>query len=204
MLPDLHWAPAAPLWLLLFAGLAGLGLLVHGWRQGVSVWPRALAITLLLLALAGPEVVRNEATEIADIALVVVDDSQSMHLGERAKQSTAAVAELQKKLSALPHLETRIVTLAPSIKPEDGTKLFGAIDQALADIPKSRLAGVILVTDGQVHDVPDQARIGAPLHALLAGGPDERDRRLVMETVPAFGMVGDLARLAFSCRRSGA
>ena len=197
MLPDLHWAPAVPLWLLVLAGFAGLALLVNGWRQGVAVWPRLSCLILLLVALAGPEVVHDDATEIGDIALVVVDDSQSMHLGQRADQGAKAVAELRKKLAALPNLETRIVTVPPSSRPEDGTRLFAALDQGLADIPKSRLAGVILVTDGQIHDVPDQAKIGAPLHALLAGGPDERDRRLVMETVPAFGMVGDQARLAF-------
>ena len=197
MLPDLHWAPAAPIWLLVLAGLAGFGLLVNGWRQGMSVWPRLLCLLVLLLALAGPEIVRNEATEIGDIALVVVDDSQSMHLGGRAAQSAAALADLRKKLAALPNLETRVVTVPPGSRPEDGTRLFAAIDQGLADIPKSRLAGVILLTDGQIHDVPAQARIGAPLHALLAGSPEERDRRLVMETVPAFGMVGDQAHLAF-------
>ncbi len=197
MLPDLHWAPAAPVWLLAIAGIAGLALLVNGWRQGMSVWPRLACLILLLVALAGPEIVRNEAKDIGDIALVVVDDSQSMHLGRRAEQSAAALAELRKKLAAVPNLETRIVTVPPSQRSEDGTRLFSAIDQGLADIAKSRLAGVILLTDGQVHDVPGQPRIGAPLHALLAGGPDERDRRLVMETVPAFGMVGDQARLAF-------
>jgi hypothetical protein len=196
-LPDLHWAPAAPLWLLALAGLAGLALLINGWRQGVAVWPRLLCLILLLVALAGPEVVHDDATAIGDIALVVVDDSQSMHLGQRAAQTAAAVAELRKKLAALPNLETHLVTLPPSPRPEEGTKLFATLDQALADIPKSRLAGVILVTDGQVHDVSEPAKIGAPLHALLAGSPDERDRRLVMETVPAFGMVGDQARLAF-------
>ena len=41
-----------------------------------------------------------------------------------------------------------------------------------------------MLTDGQVHDVPsgDAAaaaqELGAPLHALLSGRPDEADRRL--------------------------
>ena len=196
-LPDLHWAPAVPLWLLIAAGSAGLALLFHGWRQGLAVLPRALCLTLLLIALAGPEIVRTDQTPIGDIALLVVDDSPSMHLGHRAEQSAAALAELQKKLAALPNLETRIVTAGAGSRPQDGTKLFAAIDQGLADIPKSRLAGVIAITDGEVHDVPDQPKIGAPLHALLAGGPDERDRHLVMEKTPAFAMAGSSAKMEF-------
>jgi hypothetical protein len=196
-LPDLHWAPAVPLWLLILAALAGLALLINGFRQGLTVLPRLLCLILLLLALAGPEIVRTDATPIADIALVVVDDSPSMRLGHRAEQSAEALADLQKKLAALPNLETRIVTASDGSRPEDGTKLFAAIDQGLADIAKSRLAGIILITDGQVHDVPDQPRLGAPVHALLAGSPDERDRHLVMEKTPAFGMVGSQAKMAF-------
>ena len=197
MLPNLQWAPALPLWLLAVAALAGIALLAVGWRRGVSILPRALCLALLLLALAGPEIIHTDASEINDIALVVVDDSASMRLGGRAQQTAAAQTEIQKKLGALPNLETRIVTLPPSTKPDDGTRLFTALSQGLAEIPKSRLAGALLLTDGEVHDVPDQAKIGAPLHTLLVGSPDERDRRLVMETVPAFAMVGDQAHLAF-------
>jgi hypothetical protein len=53
-----------------------------------------------------------------------------------------------------------------------------------------------MITDGQVHDVPaaDPAAIaqelGAPLHVLLSGHPDEGDRRLVVNQAPSFGLVG--------------
>ena len=50
-------------------------------------------------------------------------------------------------------------------------------------MPPDRLAGVIMITDGQVHDVPKSAaQLGfdAPVHALLTGAPDEFDRRIEM------------------------
>ena len=50
-----------------------------------------------------------------------------------------------------------------------GTRLFTAMEQALAEIPRARLAGVIALTDGQVHDVPGASPIEAPFHALLPG-----------------------------------
>src|SRR5438094_479819 len=58
------------------------------------------------------------------------------------------------------------------------------------------LAAVVMLTDGQVHDVPpgDAAaaaqQLGAPMHALLSGRPDEADRRLVVAQAPSFGLVG--------------
>jgi hypothetical protein len=66
----------------------------------------------------------------------------------------------------------------------------------MSDVPRERLAGVVMITDGQVHDVPpgDPAAVaqelGAPLHVLLSGKPDEGDRRLVVDQAPSFGLVG--------------
>ena len=71
-----------------------------------------------------------------------------------------------------------------------GTRLFGAIDKALADIPRSRLAGTIAITDGQIHDVPKAAPGGTPLNLLLAGRGEETDRRLRVIEAPGYGIVG--------------
>src|SRR5476651_2911836 len=64
---------------------------------------------------------------------------------------------------------------------------------ALVDVPPERLAVVVLLTDGQVHDVPAALPPelgGAPLHALIAGKKNERDRLIVVEQSPRFGVVG--------------
>ena len=71
-----------------------------------------------------------------------------------------------------------------------GTQLFSAVDRALADIPRSRLAGTIAITDGQVHDVPKAAPGGAPLNLLLTGKGEETDRRLRVIEAPGYGIVG--------------
>ena len=39
------------------------------------------------------------------------------------------------------------------------TRLFGALESAFRDVPPSRVAGAVMVTDGQVHDVPAARRI---------------------------------------------
>src|SRR5262249_15118685 len=61
------------------------------------------------------------------------------------------------------------------------------------DIPRERLAGVVLITDGQVHDVPNPIPpelATAPTHVLLTGRKNEADRLLVVEQAPKFGVVG--------------
>ena len=73
------------------------------------------------------------------------------------------------------------------------TKLFEAVDQALADVPVARRAGIILLTDGQVHDVPsrlESVKDYGPVHTLLTGRKNERDRQLILTEAPAYGIVG--------------
>ncbi len=79
---------------------------------------------------------------------------------------------------------------------DDGTRLFEALNRAMTEVPRQRLAGVVMITDGQVHDVPTGdakslvEAVGAPLHVLLSGRRDERDRRLIVAKAPSFGLVG--------------
>jgi hypothetical protein len=202
ILPTLHVAPLIPFWLILAALTLGLALLWRGGRHGILAWPRLICLLLLVAALFNPQLQRDDSTPIGDIALIVVDDSQSMTLGSRAAQSAAALAELQRTLGGIKDLETRVVTLPPAA-PDEGTRLWGAIEAGLAEIPQSRLAGIIVISDGQLHDLPDNPRLGAPLHLLLAGSRQDRDRRLVMDGSPGFAMVGDQAELAFHIEDPG-
>jgi hypothetical protein len=202
-LPEFTLSPLLPLWALALLAAPAAPLLWRARRQGIAPWPRLLCLALLWLALLNPQMRRDQAVELRDIALVLVDDSPSMHLGQRQAQSAAAVAEVQKRLAALPNLETRTATIGAARRQGEGTLLFAGLGEGLADIPKSRLAGVIMVTDGQVHDAPDAAGIGAPLHVLLAGSRKDRDRRLVLDAAPSFAMVGTQAELAFHVEDPG-
>ncbi|PZW40027.1 hypothetical protein C8P66_12672 [Humitalea rosea] len=185
----LDLAPILPWWLL--AGLAVLALLATGlalWRGAQGAWWRAAAFCAVLLALANPRL-REETRETRpDIALVMVDDSESARVTGRAPRIAAAREAVAQRLARLPELETRFVTV-----PEggtQGTRLWSAMEAALAELPRARLAGVLALTDGQVHDVPADPALGAPFHLLLAGRPGEVDRRIRLLEAPGFGIVG--------------
>jgi hypothetical protein len=101
-------------------------------------------------------------------------------------------AELQRRLAAMPDVEPRFIE-ADDSPGDDGTRLFAALTNGLADVPPNRLAGVIMVTDGVVHDIPasaDNLGFRAPLHALITGHADERDRQIKLLEAPRFGIVG--------------
>src|SRR3954469_187695 len=182
-------SPVIPLWLLAGLGVVAVLALVPAlWRRARGAPLRALVFLLILLALANPRLVEETRETRPDIALLVIDRSDSARIGNRAAQVEAARVALEARLGRLPELEVRTVEVPEG--GNQGTRLFTAMEQALAEIPRARLAGVIALTDGQVHDVPAASPIEAPFHALLPGRPGEVDRRLRVVEAPGFGIVG--------------
>ena len=189
------WAPLLPVWAL--AVLAVLTLLVVGlglFTRARGAWWRTGAALALLAALANPTLVAERREARPDVAVLVVDESPSQKIGNRLTDTRRAAEQLAAKLQALPGVELRTVTVGGNVlTSEDGTRLMTQLDKALADVPRHRLAGVAVVTDGQVHDLPaDGAKdlLGAPLHVILTGQKGEADRRLVIEKAPTYGLVG--------------
>ena len=190
------WTPLLPWSALAVLGLLALPVLGFAlWRRSRGVLWRCLAIGALGLALANPTLVEEQREPLGDIALVVVDKSPSQDIEPRGAQSRAAVEHLLENLDRFGDMETRLLRLGAESAAieEDGTRIFTPLRQALAKIPRQRLAGVILVSDGQVHDVPENLEalgLDAPLHLLLTGKTDEGDRRLTIGRAPSFGIVG--------------
>ncbi|MGE5515304.1 MAG: hypothetical protein ACM31D_05730 [Bacteroidota bacterium] len=192
------------------AGLAALAVAVWALalaRRARGAWLRLLPLAVLLLALLDPRLVSEDRRPLPDIALVVVDDTASQRIGDRRAQTETALAELRERLARQPNLEVRVERVAGAKEEggEDGTRLFAAVDRALADVPRHRLAGVVMITDGRVHDVPADrgATLGAPLHALITGARGERDRRLVLTRSPGYALVGKTATIGLKVEDSG-
>ncbi len=186
--PFLGW-PA--LWLV--AALAGLAWLAYIFLRGKAWATRGLALTLLAAALSNPSLVKEEREPLPSVAAIILDRSESMEFGDRAAAASAAFAALQAELEADPSLEVRILESDPGA---DGTNLYGALEGLMADVPRDRIAGAIMITDGQVHDLPDvddEDRQIGPLHGLIVGDPDRGDRRVTIVDFPSFGIVGERA-----------
>ena len=187
-------APLLP-WPLLAVLLASgaLPLVYALFRRSRGSLLRLLAFAIVAALLINPSLVRERRDPVKDVALVVVDRSQSQTLGDRTARTDAALAHVRQSLSQFPDLETRVVTVGGDSATTGETDLFGPLQQVASDIPRARLAGVIALTDGQVHDVPanaaDQAGYG-PFHALLTGDRHERDRRISIVSAPTYGIVG--------------
>jgi hypothetical protein len=173
--------------------------------RGAAV--RALALALIALALANPSFTREDRDPLTSIAAVVVDKSPSQNFGDRMQQTEAARAKIVEQLHRIPGLEVRVIEAGEADGETDGTRLFTALNSTLADVPSDRFAGVIMITDGRVHDVPaDTGSLGfsAPVHALVTGHGDERDRRVALIAAPRFGIVGQPQTITYRVEDQGA
>ena len=161
-----------------------------------GAWARALSLLVLILSIANPLAVRQSREPLSDVVALVLDHSQSMDVGTRRADADKAAAEIRKKLAGEKNLEVRFATVTTNVSGEDnGTQAFAALNAALADVPPSRVAGAILVTDGEVHDVPAKLETGTPLHALIVGKRGERDRKLTVVDAARYAIVGQSAQL---------
>lgn len=186
------------------AALAGAYVLLLGlafFRRARGTAWRVVAGMLLTVALLDPSLVEEQRSYQKDIAVVLVDRSPSQKLEQRTQNTEAALAQLKQDLAALPDLEVKVIDggVSPD-SAEKGTQLIDSLQRGLADVPLQRLAGVIAITDGQVHDVPaDPKQLGfdAPFHLLLSGDPSKGDRRILLTETPGFGLVGKSVDLKF-------
>src|SRR6266704_5387454 len=196
--------PTLVLWIALAAIVVISALLLLGRARGAAV--RVTALALILLALANPSFTREDREPLSSVAAVVIDKSPSQNFGERNRETAKAQEALVDSLKKIKGLEVRVVEAGQADGETDGTRLFGALSSTLSDVPVDRVAGAFMITDGRVHDIPaNAAALGfqAPVHALITGRKDERDRRIAISAAPRFGIVGKTQTITYRVEDSG-
>ncbi len=190
--------PTALLWIGLAAAIVIAALLLVSRTRGSAM--RVAALALILLALANPSFTSEERDPLTSVAAVVVDRSPSQNFGARNDEATQAQQQLVDRLKQIKGLEVRTVEAGQADGETDGTRLFSSLSSVLSDVPTDRVAGAFLITDGRVHDIPaNAAALGftAPVHALVTGRANERDRRIAVTAAPRFGIVGQPQTITF-------
>lgn len=196
--PLIPWPFLAAIALVAFAGIA-LAL----WR-GLAGWAwRGLAALALIGALAGPVYQVEDRKPLSDIVLVIEDQSASQGLGDRPEQMRAATEALVASLSSRANTEIRRVQV-PDGEGDTGTALMTTLSEALAEEPSARIAGIIALSDGQVHDIDRAPDLPAPLHLLQTGRATDWDRRLIVRNAPAFAIIGESVTLTLRIEDNGA
>ena len=195
LLPNMAFDPLlATGWIIALGSLMFLAALAAGIGRLRSYFLRLLAGLFLVLALLNPQTVVEERDPLQDAILVIKDESESMKLGDRAEAADKTYRALIEQLKADPSLDVSTALIRPD---SDGTRLTTSLIDGLGNLPASRLAGVIAITDGQVHDLPQKPETllpeGVPFHSIIIGEEKARDRRISAIVAPKFGLVGEQA-----------
>lgn len=201
---SLGFAPLVPLWVLVTLGILAVVLCGYAlFRRTKGAFFRLAALLSVLVWLAGPQRLHESWHVLPETALLLVDQSPSMSVGQRAAIARQAASTLAQ--AHTDGLNLRTVTVRNS--GHNGTRLFDALEQAAADVPPDQLAGAVMITDGQVADipasVPDRLRptmpegkhLTLPLHVLLPAKGEETDRQLRILQAPPYAIVGQPAKL---------
>lgn len=218
---SVSFAPLLP-WAVIgaFSAFAALLTAIAFRKRATGAGWRGAALAIAIGALANPTLNTENRDLLTDVVAVVVDRSPSQRIGTRQERTDQTLRVVRERLQRLSNVEVRMIDAgttgvgssdqadAIGAAPE-GTRLFSALDLALADIPLDRIAGAVFITDGQVHDTPHDPtrapRVGnlKPLHVLLTGERGESDRRLVVAEAPSYGMVNSELQLTLRVEDAG-
>lgn len=169
---------------------------------------RLLALCAFAIALLNPVFLQEVREKLKTVIAIIADRSPSQSIGERSTDTDIAVKALQEKFKNLDQYELRIIDAGKSTDDNtaNSTRLFTALNSALRDVPPSRIGGAVMITDGQVHDIPNDAaalNFNSPLHALITGKPDEFDRRISFIQAPRFGIAGQEIEMSYHVTDEG-
>ncbi|MGH1457941.1 MAG: hypothetical protein ACRBBT_03475 [Paracoccaceae bacterium] len=204
MTNTLLFAPLLPWALIAVLAVLSAAVVALALARGLAGWAlRALAMLVVLAALTGPVMQQEERAPLSDIVLMLEDESASQKLSTRAAQTAAAADALAARIEARGNTELRRITV-PDGQGDEGTRLMGALAEALAEEPRGRIAGIVALSDGRVHDVDRAPDLPAPMHLLLSGTPEDWDRRLIVEAAPAYAILGEPVTLKLRIEDSGA
>ncbi|KUJ78917.1 hypothetical protein [Ruegeria profundi] len=189
--------------LAIVATVAVAGVVLALWR-GLSGWAlRGLAALVVIAALAGPVYQVEDRAPLTDIVLMIEDESASQTLSDRADQTARAAEELAAEIESRDNTELRRITLGDG-DGDEGTQVMTALNTALAEEPRARIAGILVVSDGIVHDVDQAPDLPAPMHLLQTGRDNDWDRRLIVRNAPAFAIIDEPVTLTLRIEDSGA
>lgn len=191
---SLHFSPLLDTPILFGLALLGFILVVLSvWRARHLILRRVLMLIIFLIILSNPSILEEERKGVKDIGFVVVDESASQSMEKRQQRRDEALTYIKSTLEKNNQIELRIIHAPADKDLSSETKLFTALDNEIATIPQKQRAGVVFLTDGQIHDIPQNKatyKNYGPIHTLLTGSKNDKDRQIILTKAPAYGLVG--------------
>lgn len=190
---SLHLSPLLPLFCTALLVLAGAVIFMTAWRKPApDFYARALFFAVLALLLLNPVIIHETRQALPRKMVIVMDESPSQKIARRDETAEQILSYIK---TSLPNIDPVIIRagLDPASRKNQDTSLFSALRGSLTGIPSAQVAGTVLITDGQVHDAPEDPgaleKLG-PFNVVLTGKKDEFDRKITVTESPKYGLLG--------------
>ena len=204
MTESVIFSPLLPLPVIGLAALVVVLFTAIALMRGLSGWaPRGLGALLVVGALVQPMYQSEDRTPLKDIVVLLIDQSASQTLLDRARTTENRTAEIEAALAARPNTQVHRIEVndGPDVT---GSLLMTALSEQLSKLPSERIAGIILLSDGLLHDLELAPELPAPLHLMLSGKKSDWDRRVTVKNAPAFAILDEEITLTLRIEDSGA
>ena len=204
MTESVIFSPLLPLPVIGLAALVVVLFTAIALMRSLSGWaPRGLGALLVVGALVQPMYQSEDRTPLKDIVVLLIDQSASQTLLDRARTTENRTAEIEAALAARPNTQVHRIEVndGPDVT---GSLLMTALSEQLSKLPSERIAGIILLSDGLLHDLELAPELPAPLHLMLSGKKSDWDRRVTVKNAPAFAILDEEITLTLRIDESGA
>ena len=204
MTESVIFSPLLPLPVIGLAALVVVLFTAIALMRGLSGWAlRGLGALLVVGALAQPMYQSEDRTPLKDIVVLLIDQSASQTLLDRARKTENRTTEIEAALAARPNTQVHRIEVndGPDVT---GSLLMTALSEQLSKLPSERIAGIILLSDGLLHDLELAPELPAPLHLMLSGKKSDWDRRVTVKNAPAFAILDEEITLTLRIEDSGA
>ena len=169
---------------------------------------RLLTFLIFLIFISNPQIEKKNTEFYKDLVLVVADLTESILETKKDKEVLSVLKSLNKQLNNLNNIDTINITLSNNKEDKDSnekeikTLLFKKINKTINNFNINRLSGVIVITDGQIHDFNNFNKLLSkiPIHYVLVGDKNEKDRILSTKNIPEYAVLGEKHHISINIK----
>ena len=160
---------------------------------------RFITFVIILVIIFNPIVNSTDKELKNDIVIIVSDFTKSIK--ETSKENKVKIVKQNlndqlKKFNNLNVLNINVLEEKENTSLEIdnyGTLIHKSITRSLNNINIDRVSGIIVLTDGQIHDMQNFNTISKsiPIHFMIIGNKQEKDQFLLAENIPKYVLLGN-------------
>ncbi len=168
---------------------------INGLKKKENIF-RIILLSAFTLLIVNPYTNREKTSYYNDIVLLVSDYTLSISETNKTENILSVQKKIIDQLAEFSNLELKKLEIENKISQQEdensGTFIINRIKEEINEVNKKRMASIIVITDGQTFEKPkalDELK-GIPLHFIIVGKKNEKDRVVITENVPDYAVVG--------------